>query len=87
VTCDNGILELDGVALCMLLGRLAWPHRLSGMHLQFGWKPKRVSRITNTLLRFIFERWKDQLRFDPERLTPEWLAMYSVVIKEKKYTS
>jgi len=53
------------------------------MHLQFGWKPERVSHITNTLLQFIFERWKHLLRFDPQRLTPERLAMYSVAIKEK----
>jgi len=67
----------------MLLARLAWPHRLSDMHLQFGWKPERVSRITNTLLHFIFDRWKHLLHFDSERLTPERLAMYSIAIKEK----
>jgi len=68
----------------MLLARLAWPHRLSDMHLQVGWNPERVSRITNTLLHFIFDRWKHLLHFDSERLTPERLAMYSIAIKEKK---
>ncbi|KAG0137118.1 hypothetical protein HOY82DRAFT_535756 [Tuber indicum] len=66
VSADNMIYEPDGVALCMLLARLTWPHRLSDMHLQFGWKPERVSRITNTLLRFIYNRWHYLLVFDME---------------------
>jgi len=37
----------------------------------------------NTLLRYIFNHWKDLVSFDPERLTPDRLAMYTVAIKEK----
>lgn len=83
VSADNKIYEPDGVALCMLLARLAWPHRLADMHLEFDWKPERVSRITNTLLRWIYDHWHHLLGFDSERLTPERLAMYSMAIKEK----
>lgn len=83
VYCDNGIYKPDGVAFCILLARLSWPNRLSDLYLEFGWKPERVSRIMNTLLRYIFDLWKDLLSFDPERLTPTRLAMYTVAIREK----
>ena len=53
------------------------------MYPEFGWKPERVSRITNTLLRWKYDSWHYLLGFHTEYLTPEQLDMYRVAIKEK----
>jgi hypothetical protein len=80
---DNRIKEEKLQALCMLLVRLAYPSRLSDLHLQFGWKPERTSRICNTLLKYIYDKWKHLLFFDQHLLSPERLASYTIAIREK----
>lgn len=84
ITGDNRVCETKVTALCMLLARLAWPNRLVDMHLKFGWKPERVSRIVNTLLKFIYETWQHFLTFDLHRLTPEWLAAFTVLVHNRE---
>lgn len=81
VQSDNRIFEDKITALCMLLARLAWPNRLSDLNLKFGWKPERVSRTVNTLLRFIYDTWKHLLVFDFQRLTPQKLCSFTRVIQ------
>jgi hypothetical protein len=80
---NNGIKEPSREALCMLLARLAHPKRLADLHLEFGWKPERTSRIAKESRRFIYKRWKHLLHFDAERLTPRKLREYSNVINAK----
>lgn len=81
VKSDNRIVEDKITALCMLLARLAWPNRLADLHLKFGWKPERVSRTVNFLLRFIYDTWKHLLVFDIQRLSPERLASFTVAVR------
>ncbi|KIJ31630.1 hypothetical protein M422DRAFT_98767, partial [Sphaerobolus stellatus SS14] len=70
-------------ALCMLLRRLAFPSRLADVEMQFGWERSRFSRITHLTARFLWQRWKHLLRFDPTRLTREKLTNFAKAFKSK----
>lgn len=79
--CDNRIQEDHVTAFCMLLTRLAWLNRLTDLHLKFGWNLERISRIVNTLLKFIYDTCKHLLQFNTIRLTPEKLVIFTVAIQ------
>jgi hypothetical protein len=51
--------------------------------MQCGWEATRFSRITRLVARYIFNRWKHLLRFDPNRLTPHVLTKYAECIFAK----
>ena len=67
----------------MLLGRLAYPNRLSDLALKFGWPVERVSRIGAAVQEIIHLRWKHLLIWDAVRLTPEKLSQYAHTIERK----
>jgi len=83
VRADNQIIEDRRTALCMLLGRLAYPNRLSDMAMKFGWSVERISRISTTILSIIHEMWKHLLKWDHQRLTPARLLQYAQTIERK----
>lgn len=47
----------------------------------FGWERSRLSRVTNTLTAYLFDRWKHLLRWDAERLTPTQLSQYAQAVQ------
>ena len=67
----------------MLLNRLAYPNRYADQALKFGWRPERISEITNHLLDYIVQKWKHLLEFDTHRLTREELLEYAQAIHRK----
>jgi hypothetical protein len=84
IRCPDSRNEEDCVtALCMLLARLVHPGRHCDFEMQFGWETTRFSRITRITARFLFDRWKHLLRFNPHRLTQEKLAAFAAVIHAK----
>jgi hypothetical protein len=80
IKANNGIKEPGKVALCMLLDHLCAPDSLKDAHLKFGWKPERVSRITNTLMSIIHDKWKHLLSWPGKLLTQARLTMYSALV-------
>lgn len=81
--CDNRIQEDRVTALCMLLARHLWSHRLANLQPKFGWKPERISCIVTTILKFIYDTCKHLLHFDAARLTPEKLVTFTVAIQRR----
>jgi len=83
IHAENRITEPRRDALCMLLARFTFPTRYSDLHLEFGWTPERVSRITSVLCRVIVHRCQHLLTFDHHRLTPRKLREYANIIRKK----
>jgi hypothetical protein len=83
IHAENRTTEPRRDALCMLLARFTYPKRYSDLHLEFGWTPERVSRITSVLCRLIVDRWQHLLTFDHHRLTPRKLREYANIIRKK----
>jgi len=83
IHAENRITEPRRDAPCILLARFTFPKRYSDLHLEFGWKPERVSRITSVLCRVIVHRWQHLLTFDHHRLTPRKLREYANIIRKK----
>lgn len=83
IISPNGVKEDRTTALAMLCKRLSWPVRLTDIELACGWERTRVSRITTTLMQYIFHRWVHLLRWDSDRLTPETLASFAERVSRK----
>ena len=56
VRADNLIIKDSRTGLCMLLGHLAHPNRLSDLAMKFVWPVKRISRISTTVQSIIHEQ-------------------------------
>ncbi|OQR84383.1 hypothetical protein ACHHYP_20676 [Achlya hypogyna] len=70
-------------ALCVLLNRLAWPHRLGSMVSHFGRSREALSTIFNAALHHINERFARLLKWDDRRLDGRWMAACAKAIHAK----
>ena len=67
-------------ALCILLNRFAWPHRLGSMVRLFGRSREALSVIANTTMRHIYDRFHHLLYWDVRRLDESWMEECARVI-------
>ncbi|ETV78812.1 hypothetical protein H257_07642 [Aphanomyces astaci] len=69
-------------ALCILLNRLAWPHRLGTMVLLFGRSREALSVLSNGVMCHIYDRFKHLLRWDKDRLDASWMEKCASAIHD-----
>jgi hypothetical protein len=67
----------------MLLARLVGNRQLKDLHLMFGWKPERVSRISLVMLKAIHTNFKHLLDWNHRLLTPERLDTYCKAVASR----
>ena len=58
-------------ALCIFLARLSWPLRLHDMVEWFGYSRSQLSIIFNDVAIFLYQRFRNKLFFDRQRLTQQ----------------
>ena len=68
-------------ALCMLLYRMASPSRLQDMVLVFRVSRSYISSITNTLVDYLYDLFREKLFWDHKRLTLQQLQQYANAIE------
>jgi len=83
VITDNRLRLTMEDGFCILLARLVYPNRLAGLERVFGRDFTSLSRISNSVLSLIFDRWSHLLSFDHRRLTPQKLGSFADVIHAK----
>jgi hypothetical protein len=60
-------------ATCILLNRLAWPHRLGTLTATFGRSREALSCIANTVMHHIYDQFAHLLKWDHKRLDVVWM--------------
>jgi len=70
-------------ALCVLLNRLAWPHRLGTMVQHFGRSREALSSIFNAVLDHVHTQFAHLLKWDEGRLDGAWMEACARVIHSK----
>ncbi|KAH9152369.1 hypothetical protein AeRB84_005198 [Aphanomyces euteiches] len=70
-------------ALCIMLNKFAWPHRLGSMVLLFGRSREALSEISNAVVDHIYEKFGSLLYWDERRLDPTWMESCSKAIHDK----
>lgn len=67
-------------ALCVVLSRLAWPHRLCDQVEWFGCSPAQLSSVYNDVTTFLALEYEEKLLWDTNLLTIDALRAFSQVI-------
>jgi AraC-like DNA-binding protein len=83
IICNNGLKVVLLEAICIVLRRLAYPARLDDLARQFGRTKDELSRIFNTTVKLLYERYGHLLQWDKDRLTPRKLKEYADAISNK----
>ncbi|KAF0698103.1 hypothetical protein As57867_003465, partial [Aphanomyces stellatus] len=60
-------------AVCIMLNRLAWPHRLGSMVQTFGRSREALSSIANETMLHVHSRFGHLLEWDDARINREWM--------------
>ncbi|ETW01633.1 hypothetical protein H310_06264 [Aphanomyces invadans] len=60
-------------AVCIMLNRLAWPHRLGTMVQTFGRSREALSSIANSVVQHVYDKFGHLLQWDYDRLNADWM--------------
>ncbi|OQR86303.1 hypothetical protein ACHHYP_10698 [Achlya hypogyna] len=70
-------------ATCIMLNRLAWPHRLGTMTQTFGRSREALSGIANYVMQHVYDTFGHLLIWDDQRLNSAWMERCAAAVYAK----